>query len=118
MPFTMPKPELSEDARQGLERLVVGRECNGFDRLTPGRKARAYAELVKAGLVYGVVRDVEGRDWPDVQVTRVTSRGRRLVRVAGDSGVAKVGSGLGTVFLYLLFFLAAGLAFLAWLSTQ
>jgi hypothetical protein len=114
----MPSPKLSDDARQGLERLVVGRECNGFDRLSPARKARAYAELVRAGLVYGTVKDVEGRDFPDVQVTWVSSRGRRRVRVGEDSAAAKAGSGLGSVVLYLLFFLAAGLIFLAWLSTR
>jgi hypothetical protein len=114
----MSETKLSDDARQGLERLVVGRECNGFDRLSPARKARAFAELVQAGFVYGTVKEVEGRDFPDVQVTRVTSRGRRRVRVGDDSAVAKAGSGLGSVVLYLLFFLAAGLIFLAWLSTR
>ncbi len=114
----MPAPKLTDDARQGLERLVVGRECNCFDRLSPSRKARAYAELVRAGLVYGTVKDVEGRDFPDVQVTRVSSRGRRMVRNVGEPGTSKAGSGLGSVVLYLLFFLAAGLIFLAWLSTR
>ena len=113
----MSEDRVSEDARQGLERLVVGRECNGFDRLSPARKAAAFAELVRAGLVYGVVKDVAGRDFPDVQVTRVTSRGRRLVRGSGPGG-DKAASGLGKVFLYLLLFLVAGLGFLAWLSTR
>jgi hypothetical protein len=40
------------------------------------------------------------------------------VRVGEDSAAAKAGSGLGSVVLYLLFFLAAGLIFLAWLSTR
>ena len=48
---TKPAPESAEllrqrsaDAMLGLERLVVGRECNGFDRLPAERKAHAYAE--------------------------------------------------------------------------
>ncbi|MGA0134641.1 MAG: hypothetical protein ACO3ND_09850 [Opitutales bacterium] len=111
-------PDITDDARQGLERLVVGRECNGFDKLSPERKALAYAQLVRAGLVYGSVQEVEGRGWPDVEISRVSSRGRRLVRVKSDPARSGLLPGLGTTLLYLLFFLAAGLAFLAWLSTQ
>jgi hypothetical protein len=64
----------------GLERLIVGRECNAFDRLTPRRKALAFAELIRLGLVYGKAEDVAGQDFPNVSVQRVSSRGRRLNR--------------------------------------
>lgn len=39
--------QLSADATLGLERLVVGRECNAFDRFPAERKALAYAELIR-----------------------------------------------------------------------
>ncbi len=66
-----------------LERLILGRECNGFDRLLPKRKALAYAELIQLGLAYGKVDEVAGRDYPEVAVQRVSSRGRRLRRTSG-----------------------------------
>ncbi len=42
---------LTRDAMLGLERLITGRDCNGFDRLSPARKARAFAELIRLGYV-------------------------------------------------------------------
>jgi hypothetical protein len=72
--------QLSADATLGLERLVVGRECNAFDRLPPERKARAYAELVRLGLIYGKVQPVAGRSYPEVTVQRVSRRGVKSVR--------------------------------------
>ena len=69
----------------GLERLVVGRECNGFDRLTPARKSRAFAELIHHGLAYGKVEEVAGQDFPNVTVQRVSSRGRRFSRSTRSS---------------------------------
>lgn len=72
--------QLSADATLGLERLVVGRECNAFDRLPPERKARAYAELIRLGLVYGKVQPVAGRSYPDVTIQRVSRRGVKSVR--------------------------------------
>jgi len=69
----------------GLERLIVGRECNAFDRLSPARKSRAYAELIHHGLAYGKVEDVAGQDFPKVTVQRVSSRGRRFNRSARSS---------------------------------
>ncbi len=84
---TQPRPEttaqrrqLSADATLGLERLVVGRECNAFDRLPPERKARAFAELIRLGLVYGKVQPVAGRSYPDVAIQRVSRRGVKSVR--------------------------------------
>jgi hypothetical protein len=77
-------PELrrqrSADAALGLERLVVGRECNGFDRLSAERKALAYAELIRLGLIYGTVHPVDGRSYPDVVIQRVSRRGVKSVR--------------------------------------
>ena len=72
--------QLSADATLGLERLVVGRECNAFDRLPPERKARAFAELIRLGLVYGKVQPVAGRSYPDVTIQRVSRRGVKSVR--------------------------------------
>ena len=84
---TQPGPEtaaqrrqLSADATLGLERLVVGRECNAFDRLPPERKARAFAELIRLGLVFGKVQPVAGRSYPDVANQRVSRRGVKSVR--------------------------------------
>ena len=64
----------------GLERLIVGRECNAFDRLSPARKSRAFAELIRLGYAYGKVKEVAGQDFPHVSVQRVSSHGRRLHR--------------------------------------
>ena len=75
-PVLQSSPRPSEDAVLGLERLIVGRECNAFDRLTPRRKALAFAELIRLGLVYGKAEDVAGQDFPNVSVQRVSSRGR------------------------------------------
>ena len=69
----------------GLERLIVGRECNAFDRLSPARKSRAFAELIRLGLAYGKVEEVAGQDFPNVTVQRVSSRGRRFNRSARSS---------------------------------
>jgi hypothetical protein len=69
----------------GLERLIVGRECNGFDRLSPARKSRAFAELIHHGLAYGKVEEVAGQDFPNVTVQRVSSRGRRFSRSTRSS---------------------------------
>ncbi len=84
---TQPAPETAEQRRQlsadatlGLERLVVGRECNAFDRLPPERKARAFAELIRLGLIYGKVQPVAGRSYPDVTIQRVSRRGVKSVR--------------------------------------
>jgi hypothetical protein len=84
---TQPVPETAEQLRQlsadatlGLERLVVGRECNGFDRLPAERKALAFAELIRLGLIYGTVRPVAGRSYPDVIIQRVSRRGVKSVR--------------------------------------
>lgn len=70
----------SADAILGLERLVVGRECNAFDRLPAQRKAWAYAELIRLGLVHGTIQPVDGRGYPDVVIQRVSRRGVKSVR--------------------------------------
>ena len=92
----------------GLERLVVGRECNGFDRLTPARKSRAFAELVHLGYAYGKVEDLAGQDFPDVSVQRVSSRGRRLLRSSRSGRTAKKGN-KGITILWVFVAIAAAL---------
>jgi len=92
----------------GLERLVVGRECNGFDRLTPARKARAFAELVHLGYAYGKVEDLAGQDFPNVSIQRVSSRGRRLLRSSRSGRTAKKGN-KGITILWVFVALAAAL---------
>ena len=91
----------------GLERLIVGRECNGFDRLSPARKSRAFAELIHLGYAYGKVEDVAGQDFPKVTVQRVSSRGRRLRRSFGSSSGG--GKGKGVPIFWLFVALAAAL---------
>lgn len=86
----------------GLERLIVGRECNGFDRLTPARKAHAFAELIHLGYAYGQVADVAGQDYPNVSVQRVSSRGRRLRRSFRSSRDAGKGKGLTILWVFVV----------------
>ena len=71
---------ISSDAKLGLERLIVGRECNAFDRLPAERKALAFVELINLELIKGTVKEVPGRSYPDVTVQHVTSFGRRALR--------------------------------------
>ena len=84
-----------------MERLIVGRECNGFDRLTPARKSRAFAELIRLGYAYGKVEEVAGQDFPDVSVQRVSSRGRRLRRSMRPSRGPKQGKGLTVLWVFV-----------------
>jgi hypothetical protein len=92
----------------GLERLVVGRECNGFDRLTSARKSRAFAELVHLGYAYGKVEELAGQDFPNVSIQRVSSRGRRLLRSSRSGRNAKKGN-KGITILWVFVALAAAL---------
>lgn len=92
----------------GLERLIVGRECNGFDRLPPARKSRAFAELIRLGLAHGKVEEVAGQDFPNVSVLRVSSRGRRLPRSSRSGRSAKKGN-KGITILWVFVALAAAL---------
>ena len=85
----------------GLERLIVGRECNGFDRLTPRRKALAFAELIHLGYAHGKVEDVAGQDFPDVSVQRISSRGRRLRRSLRSVRGAAKGKGLTVLWVFV-----------------
>ena len=96
----------TDDALLGLERLVVGRECNGFDRLSPARKSRAFAELIQLGLAYGKVEEVAGQAFPNVSVQHVSSRGRRLLRSSRSSRGAKKGN-KGITILWVFVALAA-----------
>ncbi|MFZ9461752.1 MAG: hypothetical protein ACO28N_08315 [Opitutales bacterium] len=106
-PETQSSSRPSEDAMLGLERLIVGRECNGFDRLSPARKSRAFAELIRLGYAYGKVEEVAGQDFPNVTVQRVSSRGRRLRRSFRSSVGA--GKGKGVPIFWVFVALAAAL---------
>lgn len=104
--MSVPEPQSSsvrpsEDALLGLERLIVGRECNGFDRLTPARKSRAFAELIHLGYAYGKVEDVAGQDFPNVSVQRVSLRGRRLLRASRSGRSAQKGSGFTILWVFV-----------------
>ena len=86
----------------GLERLIVGRECNSFDRLSSSRKSHAFAELIRLGLAYGKVEEVAGQDFPNVSVQRVSTQGRRLRRSLRAARSAKKGKkGVSALWLFL-----------------
>ena len=91
-----------------MERLIVGRECNGFDRLSPRRKSLAFVELIHLGLAYGKVEEVAGQDFPNVSIQRVSSRGRRLLRSSRSSSSTKKGN-KGITILWVFVALAAAL---------
>ncbi|NBV52877.1 MAG: hypothetical protein EBR83_05015 [Verrucomicrobia bacterium] len=97
----------------GLERLIVGRECNGFDRLPPARKSRAFAELIHLGYAYGKVEEVAGQDFPEVSLQRVSSRGRRSFRSVRS---AKKGNGITILWVFVA--LAAALFGCLFLMTK
>ena len=102
--------QLSADATLGLERLVVGRECNAFDRLPAERKALAYAELIRLGLIYGTVTPIPGRAYPDVVIQRVSRRGVKSVRQQRRATDRADSRHLGwNIFLVSLFLLIVGL---------
>ena len=97
----------SADAILGLERLIVGRECNGFDRLSVSRKSHAFAELIRLGLAHGKVEEVAGQTFPNVSVQRVSSQGRRLRRSLRSARSAKKGKkGLTILWVFLAIFAA------------
>lgn len=104
---------ITSDAKLGLERLIVGRECNAFDRLPAERKAVAFAELIDLGLIKGTVKEVAGRTYPDVTVQHVTSAGRKAFRKKErpEGGTGK--SGKWKIALFALFLTAAVLLVLA-----
>jgi len=112
-----PLVSLSPDAALALERLVVGRECNGFDRLLPNRKAHAYAELIKLGLVYGSVKEIPGQDYPEVSVQRVSSHGRHnklKVRKAAKRAGPKGWKIATVIFVFVILILG----FLSWIRSS
>jgi hypothetical protein len=108
---------ISSDAKLGLERLIVGRECNAFDRLPAERKALAFAELIDLELIKGTVKEVPGRAYPDVTVQHVTSLGRRAFRKKerGEGGEGK--SSGWKIAILALFLIAVVLAVLALLHS-
>jgi hypothetical protein len=101
----------------GLERLIVGRECNGFDRLTTRRKSLAFAELIRLGHAHGKIEDVAGQDFPNVSVQRVSSRGRRLLRSSRSGRGDKKGN-KGITILWVFVALAAALFGCLFLMTK
>jgi hypothetical protein len=104
---------ITSDAKLGLERLMVGRECNAFDRLPAERKALAFVELIELGLIKGTVKEVPGRAYPDVTVQHVTSLGRKSFRKKErPAGVESPRSGWKMA-LFTLFFVALVLLVLA-----
>ncbi len=109
--------QLSADAQLGLERLIVGRECNAFDRLTVERKARAYAELIRLGLIEGDVRVVEGQAYPEVRVHRVTSLGKKAYGPRKRQEPTSSGAGW-KIFLFIVIFAAIVLLVLGVLSNH
>ena len=92
----------------------MGRECNGFDRLPPSRKAHAYAELIKLGLVDGSVKEIPGQDYPEVSVQRVSATGRHnklKVRKATQRTGPKGWKIATVIFVFVILILG----FLAWM---
>jgi hypothetical protein len=69
---------ISADALLALERLVIGRECNAFDRFATERKSLAYSELIRLGLVVGSITEVPERNYPEVAVRGVTAAGNKV----------------------------------------
>ena len=68
---------ISSDAQAALERLIVGRECNNFDTFSSARKAMAYLDLIKLGLISATVKDLPGRSYPEVTIHSVTPLGKK-----------------------------------------
>jgi hypothetical protein len=96
-----------------LERLIVGRECNAFDRLPAERKAQAFAQLIDLGLIKGTVKEVAGRTYPDVTVQHVTSAGRKAFRKKERREGSEGKSGGWKIGILTLFLVAVVLAVLA-----
>lgn len=101
---------ITSDAKLGLERLMVGRECNAFDRLPAERKALAFAELIGLGLIKGTVKEVAGRAYPDVIVQHVDSTGRKAFRKnrrsdsSGSSGSSGASISASKIALFAILF--------------
>lgn len=68
---------ITADAQAALERLIVGRECNNFDSFGSARKAMAHLVLLRLGLINATVKEVPGRDYPEVTILSVTALGRK-----------------------------------------
>lgn len=98
-----------------LERLIVGRKCNGFDQLLPARKAQAYKELINLGLVHGSVKEIEGQDFPEVSVQRVSSKGRHNYP-KGSKSAKQVDPKGWKIALGIFIFIFLILGFLGWMK--
>lgn len=98
---------VSPDAMLALERLVIGRECNGFDNFITERKTLAYQELIRLGLVVGSVTEVPGRTYPDVVVKGVTKAGSEVYQ-NNEKGVDPSTWGLRATFVVFVLVIIVG----------
>ena len=111
-PLNNPHPEnrqrhyISADALLALERLVIGRECNSFDRFTTERKSLAYSELIRLGLIMGTITETPGRSYPEVVVRGVTTAGNKVYqnheRDAGESNLGLRSAFIGVILLIIV----------------
>ena len=111
-PLNHPHPEnrqrhyISADALLALERLVIGRECNAFDRFTTERKSLAYSELIRLGLIMGTITETSGRSYPEVVVRGVTTAGNKVYqnheRDAGESNLGLRSAFIGVILLIIV----------------
>ncbi len=97
---------ISADALLALERLVIGRECNAFDRFTTERKSLAYSELIRLGLIMGTITETPGRSYPEVVVRGVTTAGNKVYqnheRDAGESNLGLRSAFIGVILLIIV----------------
>jgi hypothetical protein len=96
---------ISPDAQLGLERLIVGRECNNFDSFSSERKTMAYLVLIKLGLIKATVTKVPGQSYPQVVIVSVTSLGRKTYQ--NQTNYAESSSGI--IPKVLVFILSLGI---------
>ena len=117
-PLNNPKPEnrqrhyISADALLALERLVIGRECNAFDRFTSERKSLAYAELIRLGLIMGTVTEVPGKNYPEVVVRGVTAAGNKVYQ-NHERGATESSLGLRSAFIGVILLIIVAIIILA-----
>ena len=95
-----------------LERLVIGRECNAFDNFITERKTLAYQELIRLGLVVGIITEVPGRSYPDIVIQGVTRAGNKVYQ-NNERGEGPASLGLRAVYLGVILLIIVGIIFLA-----
>lgn len=111
-PVNRQRHYISTDAMLALERLVIGRECNAFDNFITERKSLAYQELIRLGLVVGLLTEVPGRSYPDIVIQGVTRAGNKVYQ-NNERGVNPSRSGLRAIFTGILLLIVAGIIFWA-----